>query len=173
MTRSERILGLIAAIIAIFVFVTGIPSLKRIMAERDGHVSPPASEAERRPDQDSSRPAIALTTFRTLPRFIYGCSAILSETKGQFMAREYIYADDTRTQGVIFIDGTPRLLKRVYRQPPPDYFSEYSDGEYTAILTIQRNTKGEGEAETIMGTLTITRKDGITRTLPVYGELAC
>jgi hypothetical protein len=175
MTRSERILGLIAAAIAIFAFVTGIQSLKQFTVTTTGgggDGSTRAVNAERSHD-DSPQPAIPLTTFRSLPRFIVGCSSLFSETKGQFMAKEYIYADDTNTQAVIFVNGEPIMLKRVYRQPPADYLSEFTDGEYTTVVTIQKNMPAQGEAEAIVGILTIRRKDGISRTIAIYGEIAC
>ena len=116
--------------------------------------------------------AINLTSFSAIPSFIIGCCSLYSESREEFLAGRYVYADDTGTQCTISIAERPIVLKAVSK-PDPAFFSQYASEEYTVSIKIEKTAHGQREAEIVEGTLIVQRKNGPTVTIPIYGERGC
>lgn len=117
---------------------------------------------------------INLTTFSSFPNFIVGCSSLYSESRDKYMAKKYLYADDLGQQDcLISIDNRPVRLKYVGGSSDESYFSEYSNGEYSAFIRVKKSVDSGREGEYIDGELTVKHKDGSTITKTIYGERGC
>ena len=116
--------------------------------------------------------AINLTVFSSTPSFIVGCSSTYAETREDFLASRYLYADDLGTQCTISVADRPLVLKAVSKLDPA-YFSQYANEEYTVSIKIEKTAPGQRGAETVEGTLVVQRKNGPTVTIAIYGERGC
>ena len=116
--------------------------------------------------------SINLTTVSGIPPFIVGCSSLLSASQTDFVAKRYLYVDDLGEQASIWIGNRAVLLKK-NETNDPSYVSAYSNGEWTAYITIERSLGKERGAEIVVGKLTVKHKGGKAVTRSFYGQRGC
>nr|WP_315031352.1 hypothetical protein [uncultured Chryseobacterium sp.] len=108
------------------------------------------------------------------PKEIKECSCYFAQSKADFEAEKYIYADDAGKTAYMMLDGkrlAMNLISSSDMEVDEELTKEIENGDYKISIK-GKKIKGE-EALLFEGTLKIEKPDGTVFTTPIYGECGC